>query len=143
MNPEKELLDIIKSGNDCSPEILMPLYEKLQPATADSMIGTWKGGKFNSKLPDPINWYGKRFVSRSHVEPLLARKEDGTVYSYENLGVAQLREVEFGGKIQASLIYDKHPMMDYFRKVTEDIVIGLADIKGQPMNFFFWLEREK
>jgi hypothetical protein len=143
MSAEQELLAMIKSGKDCPSATLMPLFEKLEPVPADFMIGTWHGGRFDHSTPDPINWYGKRFVSSNHVEPLLARKEDGTVYSYEGLGVAQLREVAFGGKVQASLIYDKHPMMDYFRKVTDDIVIGLGDIKGRPTDFFFWLERDK
>ena len=32
--------------------------------------------------------------------------------------------------------------MDYFRKVTKDIVIGLGDIKGKPTDFFFHLTRD-
>ena len=144
MSAETKLLEIIKSGEECSADILMPLYEQLEPASADFMIGTWRGGKFDGgKEPDPINWYGKRFVSKTHVEPLLCTKEDGSVYSYENLGLAQLREVAFNGKVGASLIYDNHPIMDYFRKVNDDVVIGLGDIKGKPTDFFFYLEREK
>jgi hypothetical protein len=46
-------------------------------------------------------------------------------------------------QVRACLIYDKQPMMDYFRKMTDNLVIGLADIKGRPTDFFFWLEREK
>lgn len=134
---------MIRSGQAYPAEVLMPLYNQLEGASAEFMIGTWKGGKFDGgKEPDPIKWYGKRFVSRSHVEPLLCRRDDGTVYSYDNLGVAQLREVVFNGKVCASLIYDKQPIMDYFRKVTDDIVIGLGDIKGKPLDFFFHLTRE-
>jgi hypothetical protein len=134
---------MIRSGQAYPAEVLMPLYNQLEGASADFMIGTWKGGKFDGgKEPDPIKWYGKRFVSRSHVEPLLCRRDDGSVYSYENLGVAQLREVVFNGKMCASLIYDKQPIMDYFRKVTDNIVIGLGDIKGRPLDFFFHLTRE-
>lgn len=144
MSAEEKLLEIIESGEACSADILMPLFEQLEPASAEFMIGTWRGGKFDGgKEPDPINWYGKRFISASHVEPLLCTAEDGSVYSYENLGVAQLREINHGGKVGASLIYDQHPIMDYFRKVTDDIVIGLGDIKGKPLDFFFHLTREK
>ena len=144
MQANETLLRIIRSGEACSAETLMPLYDQLEPATAKDMIGTWHGGKFDGgKEPNPINWYGKRFVSASHVDPMLCRKEDGSVYAWPNWGDAQLREVAFGGKVQACLIYDKQPMMDYFRKVTDDLVIGLADIKGRPTDFFFWLERDK
>ncbi len=144
MSAQDQLLAIIKSGEACSADILMPLFEQLEPAPADFMIGTWHGGKFDGgQDPDPINWYGKRFISATQVEPMLCRKEDGTVYAWEKWGEAQLREVAFDGKVQACLIYDKLPMMDYFRKVTDDLVIGLGDIKGRPTDFFFWLERDK
>ncbi|MDA8142171.1 MAG: DUF4334 domain-containing protein [Desulfobacteraceae bacterium] len=144
MSAQEKLLAIIRSGEACPADILMPLFEQLEPASAESMIGTWHGGKFDGgKEPDPIHWYGKRFVSRTHVEPMLCQKEDGTVYAWDKWGAAQLREVVFGGKVQACLIYDKLPMMDYFRKVTDNLVIGLGDIKGRPTEFFFWLEREK
>ncbi len=144
MSVETKLLEMIKDKAAYPASTLMPLFEQLEPANADFMIGTWHGGKFDGgKDPDPIHWYGKRFVSSSQVDPMLCRKEDGAVYAWDKWGQAQLREVVYGGKVQACLIYDKQPMMDYFRKVTDDIVIGLADIKGRPMDFFFWLEREK
>lgn len=140
---EKQLLEMIKSGKDYPASILMPLYEKLQPASIDFMLGTWRGGVFDHSKPNTIRWYGKRFKSLNDVDPMLCQKEDGTVYAWDKWGPARMREAAYGGKVQATLIYDKMPMMDYFRKVTDDIVIGLGDIKGRPMDFFFWLERVK
>lgn len=140
---EKQLLEMIRSGKDYPPSVLMPLFEKLQPVSIDFMMGTWRGGVFDHSKPDPIRWYGKRFNSVNDVEPMLCRKEDGTIYAWDKWGTARMREAAFGGKVQATLIYDKQPMMDYFRKVTDDLVIGLGDIKNRPTNFFFWLERVK
>ncbi len=140
---EKQLLEMIKSGKDYPPSALMPLFEKLQPASIDFMMGTWRGGVFDHTRPDPIRWYGKRFNAVDDVEPLLCTKEDGTIYTWDKWGAARLREAAFGGKVQATLIYDQKPLMDYFRKVSDDVVIGLGDIKGRPTNFFFWLERVK
>lgn len=143
MTTEETLMEIIDSGKACPPSTLMPLFEKLEPASIDFMIGQWHGGKFDGgATPDPINWYGKRFVSRDYVEPMLCRQEDGTVYAWDKWGVAQMRNVEFGDKVQACLIYDEKPMFDYFRKISEDVVLGLGDIKGQPTEFFFWLKRD-
>jgi hypothetical protein len=143
MSVESNLLEIIQSGRACPAATLMPLFEQLEPISAEFMIGSWRGGKFDGGAdPDPIKWYGKRFISASHVDPLMCRAEDGSIYSYTKLGLAQLREVAFGGKVSASLIYDSQPIMDYFRKVTKDIVIGLGDIKGRPTDFFFHLTRE-
>lgn len=135
---------IIESREACPSEVLMPLFEQLEGASESLMLGTWHGGKFDGgQSPDPVNWYGKRFVSRSEVEPMLCRRGDGTLYAWDKWGQAQLREMVFAGKVQAALIYDTMPMMDYFRRVTDDLVLGLADIKGQPLNFFFWLGRDE
>jgi hypothetical protein len=138
-----EVLAIIRSGEACPAERLMPLFDELEPISAEEMIGTWHGGLFDGGTgPDPINWYGKKFDSASHVEPLLARAQDGSIYAFDKMGAAQLREVAFHGKVSASLIYDEHPIMDYFRKVTDDIVLGLGDQKGKPTDFFFHLTRD-
>lgn len=143
MSIESQLLEMIATRKAYPASMLMPLYEQLQPVSADFMLGMWRGGKFDGgQEPDPINWYGKRFVSREHVDPLMCRAPDGSIYSYDKLGFAQLREVAFGGKVSASLIYDKQPIMDYFRKVNDHVVIGLGDIKGRPTDFFFHLTRE-
>lgn len=141
---ETQLLQMIASGQAYSAEQLMPLFEQLEPVSIEFMLGTWKGGKFDGgSEPDPINWYGKRFNSASDVEPLLVHGADGGIATYEALGRAQLREIRYAGKVSAALIYDKQPIMDYFRKVNDDLVIGLGDIKGKPTDFFFHLSREQ
>lgn len=114
----------------------------MKPIAVEQILGAWKGGKFDGgKDPDPIKWYGKRFVSVDHCEPLLCTREDGTVYPYGGLGVAKMRLMEYDGKVSA-LIYDKHPIMDYFRKVTDEIIIGPGGVKGKPTDFFFHLTRQ-
>lgn len=143
MSAETQLLEMIATKAAYPASMLMPLFEQLKPISAAEIIGMWRGGKFDGgKDPDPIKWYGKRFVSASHVDPLMCRAEDGSIYSYDKLGFAQLREVAFNGVVSASLIYDKQPIMDYFRKVHDNLVIGLGDIKGKPLDFFFHLTRE-
>lgn len=143
MSAEADLLGIIESGHACAPEVLLPLYQQLAPVSIEFMFGSWRGGKFDGgKEPDPINWYGKRFISREQAEPLLCRAPDGSIYAYTKLGAARLREASIYGKSSAALIYDQQPIMDYFRRVTKDVVIGLGDIKGRPLDFFFHLTRE-
>lgn len=139
----QQIREMMASGEAYTNEQIMPLYDLLDPVTVDEALGTWKGGKFDGgKMPDPINWYGKRFNSANDAEPLLARKPDGTVYSFDKWGMARLREVKFRGKVSMSLIYDAKPIMDYFRKLDDDTLIGLGDFKGKLM-FFFYLERVK
>ena len=93
------------------------MYAQLEPISLEEILGTWKGGKFDGgKDPDPIKWYGKRFVSAEHCEPLLRTRDDGTVHAYENLGTAQMRLLAYEGKMSAALIYDKHPIMITFAR---------------------------
>lgn len=140
---QARLVQMIDSGKAYSAAELMPLYEQLEPVSIEFMLGSWKGGKFDGgSEPDPINWYGKRFDSANHAEPLVVRSRDGSLQPYTALGAAQLRMMEYGGKVSASLIYDKQPIMDYFRKIDDNRVIGLGDIKGKPTDFFFHLTRE-
>lgn len=136
------LREMMADGQAYTTEQIMPLYDQLDTVELDTMIGTWKGGKFDGgKSPDPINWYGKRFNSENYVEPLLARKPDGTIYSFDKWGMAQMREVKFRGKISAALIYDIKPIMDHFRKLDDNTLIGLGETKGH-LTFFFYLTRD-
>lgn len=138
-----QLLQMIQTGKAYTTEELLPLYDQLDPVDIDFMLGTWKGGKFDAgKSPDPIKWYGKRFNSANDAEPLLARKPDGSIYSFDKWGMAQLREVKFRGKVSASLIYDNKAIMDYFRKIDDNTLLGLGEMKGN-LTFFFYLTREK
>ncbi|SDS87815.1 GXWXG protein [Halopseudomonas litoralis] len=140
---EQQWLEMIASGEAYSADTLVPLFKQLEPVDTDFMVGTWKGGKFDGGAePDPINWYGKRFTSTTDVEPLLVNDAEGEVITHDRLGAAQMRQVVFDGKVSAALIYDSQPIMDYLRKVNEDVVIGLGDIKGKPTDFFFYLVRD-
>lgn len=141
---EQFWLDAIDSGEAYTMEELMPKFRILKPVNTEFMVGTWKGGKFDGGLPDPINWYGKRFVSNEHVEPLLVEAEDGSIQVYDGLGQARMREIRFAKVTSAALIYDQQPIIDYFRKVNDDIVIGFGEVKGEENeDFFFYLMREE
>lgn len=140
---EQFWLDAIDSGDAYTVEQLMPKFKLLRPIKTKFMEGTWKGGKFDGGLPDPINWYGKRFVSNEYVEPLLVETPDGSIEAYDGLGQARMREIRFANVTSAALIYNKQPIIDYFRRVNEDIVIGFGETMGEENeNFFFYLIRE-
>lgn len=136
------LHEMIDSGDVYTTEAILPLYDQLDGVDLEFMIGTWKGGKFDGGKPDPINWYGKRFNSANDVEPLLARKPDGSVYSFSKWGMAMMREIKYRDKVSASLIYDSKPIMDYFRKIDDNTLLGLGEMKGKT-TFFFYLKRDK
>jgi len=55
---------------------------------------------------------------------------------------ARLRTVEHRGIATAAMVYDALPIIDVFRRVTADRVLGLMDLRGLTQPFFFLLERE-
>src|SRR3546814_8833858 len=88
------------------------------------MFGQWRGGSFRGETTIS-NFYGKRFNSPEHCEPMLRTDDEGKVYAWGDWGEARLREVGYWGKVQSAVIYDDRALMDYFRKVNDDLVIGL------------------
>jgi hypothetical protein len=54
---------------------------------------------------------------------------------------ARLRRVEYRGVISAGMIYDALPILDVFRAVDPDTLLGLMDLRGMPRPFFFMLQR--
>ncbi len=55
---------------------------------------------------------------------------------------ARLRMTTYRGKSSATMIYDKLPINDVFRKIDQDAVLGVMDLKGMKSPFFFILRRE-
>ena len=51
--------------------------------------------------------------------------------------------MEHRGVSTATMIYDALPIHDVFRKVDDDTVLGLMDLRGLPQPFFFVLRRER
>lgn len=120
---------------------IKPLFLELEGTTNEFMFGQWRGGSFSGQTTI-TNFYGKRFNSPEHCEPMLRTDDEGNVYAWGDWGEARLREVGYWDKVQSAVIYDDRPLMDYFRKVNDDLVIGLGDWKGKPKGFF-WLIRDK
>ena len=56
---------------------------------------------------------------------------------------ARIRMVKYRGKLSAAMLYDRVPIIDVFRKIDENTVIGVMDFKGplKEKGYFFILER--
>ncbi|GAA2682971.1 DUF4334 domain-containing protein [Streptomyces lunalinharesii] len=146
MGTAQEVLDVIASGEEYDGSKLAELFDRLEPVDADLLVGTWAGGGFertseNAAQLAQMRWYGKRFVDAEHVEPLLCRDEHGTVFSFEDMGLATLREVVFRGKQSTAMVYDRLPIVDHFRRLTDDVLLCVMDKKGDPTGFYFHLTR--
>lgn len=142
----QSVLEVIASGGEYDNKQLAKLFDRLEPVNSALLIGTWQGGGFehtseNAALLASMRWYGKRFVDADHVEPLLCRDEGGTVFSYEEMGLATLREVVHRGRQSTAMVYDQLPVIDHFRRLTDDVLLGVMDKKGAPADFYFHLTR--
>jgi hypothetical protein len=67
------------------------------------------------------------------VRPLLTTREPK----------ARLRAVEHRGVLTAAMLYDALPVVDVFRRVSADTLLGLMDLRGLPRPFLFVLRRHR
>lgn len=56
---------------------------------------------------------------------------------------ARLRMVEYRGTASATMTYDALPINDHFRKVDDDTLVGVMDMRGDRAPFFFVLRRDR
>jgi hypothetical protein len=162
--------DAIKAGKVTTEEAYA-IFDSLEPTEIDSLFGTWKGAEFPSGHPvdgslADSGWFGKRFKDADTVDPLLFYKSDReTFFAADPLkkfaasarGVtdiadvqqeietsaptARLRKVEYRGKVTVAMIYDQAPIIDYFRKVDDDTLLGAMDRRGDKGTYFFVLHQ--
>ncbi len=55
---------------------------------------------------------------------------------------ARLRMQEYRGRMTACMLYDDRPIIDAFVKIDDDRVLGVMDMKGNPVPYFFILKRD-
>jgi hypothetical protein len=56
---------------------------------------------------------------------------------------ARLRDLEFRGKVSAAMVYDHLPIIDMFRWVDDDTLLGVMDLRGLRDPYFFVLRRDR
>ena len=158
MKPERRLWEILEQGRACVEEACS-LFDALEPVEPQVMLGTWKGRELPTGHPldgwlEKTGWYGKAFHNTEYVDPLLFRTPFGKPLalppfppgSAVNLlsgarGAARLRKMEWRGKTSAVMVYDHLPIHDHFRKVNDDVLLGMMDWKGMKRPYFFLLAR--
>ena len=55
---------------------------------------------------------------------------------------ARLRMQEFRGRVTSCMLYDDRPIIDAFVKIDDERVLGVMDMKGNPVPYFFILKRD-
>ncbi|MEB3961994.1 DUF4334 domain-containing protein [Streptomyces kunmingensis] len=130
------------------------LWAELETVDAESILGSWRGFAFLTghpieKVLAASRWHGKRFDALDDAKPLICRAEDGSLYSDTKAGrgEATLWNVEFRGEVTATMVYDGMAVLDHFKRVDDDTLMGVMN--GRPAvvlaggrHFYFGLERE-
>lgn len=155
MTDVKQRFDDLRSAEAATPEELDDLWSRLETVTVEEILGPWRGGDFAtghvaSKVLEQVRWHGKVFNGPLDARPLVCRDADGELYS--NLeagggGEASLWEVVFRGEPTATMVYDKMPVLDHFKKVDDATLMGIMNGKldsafGISDLYYFWLERD-
>ena len=124
----------------------LAFFDALEPVAVEAMLGSWEGGIVATGHPgeaqlDQLAWAGKDSRAADDVDPIVSRGPDGERVANDILGAASLRAVEYRGVVTATMVYDRHPIFDHFRRVSDDVVIGVMDRKGEEHPLVFFLRR--
>ncbi|MEN2787289.1 DUF4334 domain-containing protein [Sphingomonas qilianensis] len=55
---------------------------------------------------------------------------------WSDRATARLRQVSSRGMSTAAMVYDRQPIIDFFRAVSPGVVLGLMDFRGHAALFF-------
>ncbi|APG87422.1 DUF4334 domain-containing protein [Sinorhizobium americanum] len=55
--------------------------------------------------------------------------------------VASMKTMVFGGVESAAMVYDDQPIVDHFRRIDAEMIMGAMTIKGDERIYFFELQR--
>lgn len=136
------------------PDELDALWADLEVVVASALIGSWHGFAFPTghpveRLLARSRWHGKRFATPHDAAPLVCRADDGSLYSDTAAakGGASLWNVEFRGEVTATMVYDGMPVLDHFKRVDDNTLMGVMNGKPDVVladgrHFYFGLERE-
>lgn len=129
------------------------IWAALPTVRSAEIVGHWKGDEFHTghKMNGMLaaaRWYGKFFDSIDDVSPIVCYDEDGNLFSNNELskGGASLWDVEFRGEVTATMVYDGQPVLDHFKCVDENTLMGIMDGKRQRATgsyLYFILERDR
>lgn len=136
----------LAAGDDVPVDEVLAFFDDLPPVAVDTMIGEWDGqviatGHRGERQLGGLRWAGKAFRSAEDVDPMVVFDDSGARVASEVMGAARLRAVEYRGVVTATMIYDRHPVIDHFRRVADDAVLGVMDSKGDDAPLVFVLRR--
>ena len=164
---ETSLDDLIHAGTKTYEQV-DALFATLPPVTIEALIGTWRAAYIPrvsgyQRVID-MGWYGMRFTDENTVDTMLI--VDGSdVFAADVIKLAGamtaetrhmselrseietheptccLRMIEHRGALSAAAIYDRQPVIDYFRLIDDNAVVCAAEGRGRTEVAYSVLQR--
>lgn len=146
MNVETRFQELAASTLPVTVDTMFAFFDTLAAVDTTLLRGDWDGGVFRTghwgeKQLGKIQWVGKRFHNENDVYPIISRNAQGEREINPVLGKATLRTEEHRGLTTAVMVYNDQPVKDYFRRVNDNLVVGVMDRQGDPLPLFFYLRR--
>jgi hypothetical protein len=127
------------------------IWTAMETVRSEDILGRWKGDEFHTghKMNGQLQlarWYGKFFNSVDNVDPIVCYDDQGNLFSNNELsrGGASLWDVEFRGEVTATMVYDGQPVLDHFKTVDANTLMGIMNgkhLRTANSYFYFILER--
>ncbi|KAL1645000.1 hypothetical protein SLS58_004071 [Diplodia intermedia] len=155
------ILALIEEGGAPSVRELSALFDALAPVGPADLEGDWSGGDFHDTddgggvepaavhpchaMLENYRWAGMIVKGADDVLPVMSWTDGGERVHSTYWGGAQLREVKFRGVVSTSLIFDCYPIIDHFRRVSDNTLMALFEAKDKQLKeagpYFFWVRK--
>lgn len=94
-SPEQKFFDLVKIEGHIDESVVAAVFDELKPITTDFLVGSWKGGSFDTGHPvhqqlGGMQWAGKDFRGVDDVDPVMVLKDGARVWESE-FGHARVR----------------------------------------------------
>ncbi|MBU9765103.1 DUF4334 domain-containing protein [Mycobacterium sp. TNTM28] len=147
------------------------LFATLPAVSVNALLGTWRALAIpgvSTVYPILIEkgWYGMRFNDPENVDTMLIASPDGDeMFAADVLKLAavapgatsnlcqirseietdqpmgRLRMIDHRGTVTAAMIYDRLPVIDYFRQIDDHAVLCAADARDSIETGYLILQR--
>ncbi|GLA66727.1 hypothetical protein AtubIFM54640_009311 [Aspergillus tubingensis] len=148
------ILESIRSKQPISFTEAKAYFDERPPVRPSFLLGEWKGtpietGNKLAEILQTVRWAGKDFHEVDHVDPMVCLDDKDCRFPNPYWGGARIREVKYNDVVSAAMVYNERPVIDYFRYVDENTVIGVMDSPEHDSSsqegdrLYFVLERIK
>src|SRR3546814_5633304 len=88
LTAQERLAEMVEKQEHADYATIKPLFLELEGTTNEFMFGQWRGGSIRGETTIS-NFYGKRFNSPEHFEPILRNDDECKVYAWGDWGEEQ------------------------------------------------------